>query len=221
MIRPELPYGEKEIRESYDIFVKDTEFNLFLTNRRLILLNDAKKINLEIRLKDIVGSGLWMAENGDLMIAVHVIRERKETRMLLMQFSQSIEDNRKDETDAIYSYIRASSRNNECGADPAGQFFQDKNGLQDGSQQPVLVKCKHCKKQVPANANYCIHCGKQFSVRKGEASSGNNFIRWFMGDKKKESKGKEIAPPTPQGKSSFSVWHMFSKKKSGQTENTR
>jgi hypothetical protein len=220
MIRPELPYGEKEIRESYDIFVKDTEFNLFLTNRRLILKNDAKKINLEIRLKDIAGSGLWEAENGDPMIAVHVIRERKETRMLLMQFSQNNEDNRKDETDSIYSYIRASSRNNES-VDPAGQFFQDKNGLQDGLQQPVLVKCKQCKKQVSGNANYCIHCGKPFSVQKGEASSGNNFLRWFMGDKKKESKGKEIAPPTPQAKSSFSISNVFSKKKSGQTENTR
>ena len=98
MIRPSLPYGEKEIRESYDILVKDTEFNLFLTNKRLILLNDAKKMNLEIRLKDIVGSGFWEAENGDPVIALHVMRENKEARQLLMQFPQNAEDDRKDET---------------------------------------------------------------------------------------------------------------------------
>ena len=221
MIRPELPYGEKQLREFYEVIVKETEFNLFLTNRRLILLNDEKKINIEIRLKDIVGSGRWEAENGDPAIAVHVVREKKETRMLLMQFSQNRDDNRKDEADYLYSHIRAISRDNEHEADPAGQFFQGKDEPQDGSQPPVLVKCKHCKKKVSKNAKYCIYCGNPYQLPAGEPSSGRGFLSWFLEDKKKGQQKNGIPPTKAQGKSSFSILNMFSKKKSTQTENGR
>ena len=172
MIRPVLPYGEKEIRESYEIIVKDTTFNLFLTNKRLILLNDEKKMNLEIRLKDIVGSGFWEAENGDPVIALHVMRVNKEARQLLMQFPQSAEDDRKDETEYLYHYIHASYSSGKREGDPSEQLFTDGIEGQDKSQLPVLVKCKSCKKQVRKNANYCIYCGKQYVPSYGRAPVG-------------------------------------------------
>jgi hypothetical protein len=221
MIRPALLYGEKEIRVSYDILVKDTEFNLFLTNKRLILLNDTKKMNLEIRLKDIVGSGFWEAENGDPIIALHVMRVNKEARQLLMQFPQNVEDDRKDETEFLYHYIHASYSSGKIEGDPSELLFTDGDEGQDGSHRPALVKCKHCKKQVRKNANYCIYCGKQYIPSAAEPSPGKGFLSWFLEDKKKGSKDNVTTPVVQKPKSSFSIKKFFSKNKGLETKNSQ
>ncbi|HVP93622.1 MAG TPA: zinc ribbon domain-containing protein [Methanoregulaceae archaeon] len=163
MVEYGLKRGERLIRETPDIVIKENQFTLFLTDRRLIFGHVNRKNNFDIDFKDLADIEFYETEAGEPLFVVSV-RGRKtkgvaEIKKIIMVFSGQSGDPRSDEAEIMFSYIHAIARKNQKMSDEGvHRKKQTYDDLLPGKHQ-----CSVCGNEYREGTPFCTYCGAKIT----------------------------------------------------------
>ena len=154
-----LKRGERLIRESPDIVIKENLFTLFLTDRRLIFGHANRKNNFDIGFQDLADVEFYETEAGEPLFVISVRGKIKkgihEMKRIIIVFSAQAGLPRDDEAEVLFSYIHAIARKNqdaaETGVHRKTQTYED---LLPGEHQ-----CTVCGREYREGTPFCTRCG--------------------------------------------------------------
>jgi len=195
MVGPDLERGEHLIRESPEITIKDIQFTLYLTDRRLLFWHAARKNRFGISRKDLIDVEFYETEAGEPLFVI-TCRGRKKikggdgTEQVIMVFSGQSGLPRVDEAEAMFSFIHAIARQN--------QRIVERRAKKKGSQSDNLVPGEQqcpCGKKFREGTSFCTFCGSKIVRPEREEKSAFSFFS-FGGTKKPVAIPDKPVPPT-------------------------
>ncbi len=154
-----LKRGERLIRESPDIVIKENLFTLFLTDRRLIFGHANRKNNFDIGFQDLADMEFYETEAGEPLFVISVRGKKKkgtdDIKRIVVVFSGQAGLPRSDEAEMVFSYIHAIARKNqkmsEAGVHRKNRTYED--------LLPGEHRCTRCGREYREGTPFCTRCG--------------------------------------------------------------
>ena len=159
MVGPGLERGEHLIRESPEITIREIQFTLYLTDRRLLFWHAAKKNRFGISRKDLVDVEFYETEAGEPLFVI-TYRGRKKIRggdgreQVIMIFSGQSGLPRSDEAEVLFSFIHAIARQNQ-------RISEGRAKKKGRTTDDLLPDGQHCScgKKFTDDTSFCTFCG--------------------------------------------------------------
>ncbi len=154
-----LKRGERLVRESPDIAIKEDLFTLFLTDRRLIFGHAKRKNTFDIDFKDLADVEFYETEAGEPLFVISVRGKKKkgidEIKRIIMVFSAQAGPSRSDEAEVLFSHIHAIARKNR---NMAEALVHRKNHTYE-DLVPGEHRCTRCGREYREGTPFCTRCG--------------------------------------------------------------
>jgi hypothetical protein len=101
------PDGERLILEALNISIKTVIFRLVLTDKRVILFDDAHTTSRNINIREIQKITSETHPASDPAIILSVFSQKGDVRQIILHFSQRLQKNRQQERDQWVAEITA------------------------------------------------------------------------------------------------------------------
>lgn len=188
MVHPVLEAGEQRLIHSRNVVIKGLPFQVYLTNRRLILQAspDRSQGNRNLPLDCVAGVAPATNGAGEPVLVLCAKSSAGEYRRLVLTFTAIPSlPHRTEERDAWYrqfSGVPGTIAGRSSGS-PGSPIYPDMSGS-------GILRCTACGRSVPPGSRYCDRCGVRILPQRSPLAGDQRYTACL---------GNTIQVPEPAG----------------------